>query len=120
MTTRTTLLLLAITVLPAGCALRPADPPAVDAPAEGDVAQLLEKKFQEAAKGYRLVQKNGRTLYCRREPIIGSTIPTAQCLTEAQLRLQVENMDELRDRVRTTNSCALRRTGGGGRDCGGG
>jgi hypothetical protein len=29
-------------------------------------------------------------------------------------------MDELRDRVRTTNSCALRRTGGGGRDCGGG
>jgi len=58
-------------------------------------------------------------LYCARDGH-RSSIPTTQCLTEAQRRLPVENMDELRDRVRTTNSCALRRTGGGGRDCGGG
>ena len=62
---------------------------------------------------------NGRTLYCARDGH-RSSIPTTQCLTEAQRRLPVENMDELRDRVRTTNSCALRRTSGGGRDCGGG
>jgi hypothetical protein len=117
MTTRTALLLLAAAALLGGCASQPAELPSVDAQAGGDTAQRLEKKFQEAARDYRLVQRDGRTLYCKHEKVIGSTIPITQCLTEAQLRLQVENMDELRDRLRTTNKCALLRTGGGGRGC---
>lgn len=119
MTTRTVLMPLAAAALLGGCASQPTGLPPAEARAEGDAVQRLEKQFQEAAKSYKLVQKDGRTLYCKREKVIGSTIPTTQCLTEPQLRLQVENMDELRDRVRTTNRCALLRTGGGGRGCGG-
>ena len=117
MTTRTALLLLAAAASIGGCASRPAALPPVDALGGGDTAQRLEKQFQEAAKDYRLVQRDGRTLYCKHEKVIGSTIPVTQCLTETQLLLQVENMDELRDRMRTTNKCALLRTGGGGRGC---
>jgi hypothetical protein len=117
MTTRTILLLLAAPALLCGCASRPADAPPVDAPAPGDATQRLEREFQDAARDYRRVQRDGRTLYCKHEKVIGSGIPITQCLTETQLRLQVENMDELRDRVRTTNRCALQSTGGGGRGC---
>ena len=119
MTTRTTLWLLAATALLGGCASPLPASPTADVQPDGETAGLLEKKFQEAARSYKLVEKDGRRLYCKREKVIGSTIPTTQCLTEAQLRLQVENMDELRDRVRTSNKCALLRTGGGGRGCGG-
>jgi len=76
---------------------------------ETDTAAALEKKFREAAKGYKVVQKNGKTLYCKREKVIGSTIPTMQCLSEAQLRLQVEQMDDLRERMRTGAKCTLSR-----------
>ena len=117
MTTRTALLLLVATAGLGGCVSQPAGPPPDVAPASGDTAQRLEKLFHEAAKDYRLVQRDGRALYCKREKVIGTTIPVTQCLTETQLRLQVENMDELRDRMRTTNKCALLRTGGGGRGC---
>ena len=33
-------------------------------------------------KGYKVVQRDGQTLYCKREKVIGSTIPTMQCMTE--------------------------------------
>ena len=121
MTTRTTLLMLTSTaVLLAGCASQSArDQPESGANAGPAVApQVLEKKFQEAAKGYKVVEKDGRTLYCKREKVIGSTIPTLQCMTEAQLRLQVENMEDLRGRMRNSAKCTLGRSGGGG-GCGG-
>lgn len=116
--------LLTVAVLLAGCASSPealpptvAETPAPEAQAAQDAA--LEKKFQEAARGYRLVEKDGKTLYCKREKVIGSTIPTLQCLSEAQLRLQVENMEEMRDRLRNGSRCTLGRSGGGGGACGG-
>jgi hypothetical protein len=74
--------------------------PAAAATAEADTAAGLEKKFQDAARSYKVVQKDGKTLYCKREKVMGSTIPTLQCITEAQLRIQVENTDELRQRMR--------------------
>jgi hypothetical protein len=110
--TRSFLVLATAVVLLGACASQPAEPPPAASP------QQLEKKFQEAAKGYKVVQKDGKTLYCRREKVLGSTIPTMQCLSEAQLRLQVENMEEMRGRMRSSAKCTLGRDGAGG-GCGG-
>jgi hypothetical protein len=101
------------TVAPA-TALAPAVAQVDAAKTETNTAEALEKKFREAAKGYKVVERNGKTLYCKREKVIGSTIPTLQCMTEAQLRLQVEQMDDLRERMRTGSKCTL------GRGCSGG
>jgi|SRR5690349_885172 hypothetical protein len=117
MTTRATLLLLAGTaVLLCGCAAPSArDPPASGENAKpADAHQVLEKKFQEAARGYKLIEKNGQMLYCKRETLIGSTIPTTQCMTEERLRLQVEYDQQMRDRMRTGARCAVGHRGGAG------
>jgi hypothetical protein len=87
--------------------------PGAEARTEADAASQLEKKFQEAAKGYKIVQRDGKTMYCKKDKVIGSTIPTLQCITEAQLRLQVEQMDDLRQRMRGGARCTL------GSGCGG-
>src|SRR5687767_15694401 len=120
-----TVLLAAGVSLVAACASSPADAPApaappVAAPApaaapaaaasleskpEADAATLAEKKFQEAARSYRMVQKDGKTMYCKKEKPINSTIPRMQCVTESQLRLEVEQMDEMRDRMRNSGRC---------------
>ena len=99
----------------AACASQPAEKsaapsaPASSAPAaaavaakptEGDTAAAMEKKFQDAARSYKTVQKDGKTMYCKRERVLGSTIPTMQCLTEAQLRNQVEATEEIKNRMR--------------------
>ncbi|HEU4779055.1 MAG TPA: hypothetical protein VFS58_04155 [Steroidobacteraceae bacterium] len=76
---------------------------------EGDTAAALEKKFQDAARGYKVVERDGKTLYCKREKVIGSTIPTMQCMTESQLRNQVETMEDMRDRMRSNAKCTLSR-----------
>ena len=107
------LMLLATSVVLGACASQPTHTPAQSSP------QQLEKKFQDAAKGYKVVQKEGKTMYCRKEKVIGSTIPTMECMSEAQLRLQVENMEELRARMRSGAKCTLGRDGGGGGGCGG-
>src|ERR1044071_4347388 len=60
------------------------------ATAENEAAASLEKKFRDAARGYKTVQKDGQTLYCKREKEIGTTIPRMRCMTEAQLRNEVE------------------------------
>lgn len=86
---------------PTAPAQQPATAPtAAAATTEADTAAGLEKRFQEAARSYKVVQKDGKTMYCKREKVMGSTIPTLQCITEAQLRNQVENTDELRQRMR--------------------
>ena len=97
-------------------ATAPAAPPAASAEAmpEADAATLAEKKFQEAARSYRKVEKDGKTMYCKKEKPINSTIPRLQCISESQLRLEVEQMDDLRDRMRNSSRC----THGAG--CGGG
>jgi hypothetical protein len=67
---------------------------------EGDTASAMEKKFRETARNYKTVQKDGKTMYCKRERVIGSTIPTMQCFTETQLRNQIEATEELKKRMR--------------------
>ena len=131
---RTVLLAAGVSLL-AACASQPADAPASSAPVsapdsapaapatsaapvaaaaaaaspeakpEADAASLAEKKFQEAARSYRMVQKDGKTMYCKKEKPINSTIPRMQCISESELRLQVEQMDELRDRMRNSSRC---------------
>ena len=54
-----------------------------------------------------MVEKNGETMYCKKEKPIGSTIPRMQCITEGQLRLQVEQMDQLREKMRNSSRCTL-------------
>jgi hypothetical protein len=79
--------------------------PTAEAKPEADAASQFEKKFQEAAKSYRAVQKDGQTMYCKKEKPINSTIPRVQCITESQLRLQVEQMEQTRDRLRNSSRC---------------
>jgi hypothetical protein len=89
---------------------QPAAPANSAATAEGVVASALEKKFQEAARSYKMVERDGKTLYCKREKVMGSTIPTMQCLTETQLRNQVESTEELKRRMNRSGGCV--QTGG--------
>lgn len=124
MTSRTNFLLLtASAALLGACASQPdevrAPQPQSAAMTDAQQADYRERKFQEVARNYKLVQKEGRTFYCKQEKVIGSSIPTLQCLSEAQLRLQVENMDELRERMRSSAKCTMGREGGGGGGCGG-
>jgi Skp family chaperone for outer membrane proteins len=92
---------------PAAPVAAPAAAPAPAANAEKDTADTLEKKFQDAAKSYRVVEKDGKTLYCKREKVMGSTIPANVCLTESQLRNQVETMEDARNRMRNNGRCTM-------------
>jgi len=91
---------------------KPTTPASGEAPAphwsgatEAEVAAALDKKFEEAARGYVKLKKDGVLMFCKRYRVIGSSIPTIQCITEAQLRNQVENMDQYRDRMRNIGKC---------------
>jgi hypothetical protein len=64
-------------------------------PKEGS---LLEMKFQRAAKQYdQMYLYQGQTVYCMR----GATrsLPPTECITEAALRLQVDNTQRSRNAV---------------------
>ncbi len=93
-----------------GPGAQPAPPPPTQqapssAAAEKDTASAMEKRFQDAARSYKVVERDGKTLYCKREKRIGTTIPTMNCMTEAELRLQVESMEDYRNRARNSARC---------------
>jgi hypothetical protein len=44
-------------------------------------------------------------LFCKKRKEIGSNIATIQCITEAQLRNQVETMEDYRQRRRDAAKC---------------
>jgi hypothetical protein len=69
---------------------------------EAEVAAELDRKFEEAAKHFTKLKKDDQIMYCKRYRMIGSMIPTIQCITEAELRKQVEDNEQLRDRMRQT------------------
>jgi hypothetical protein len=92
---------------PAASAAPAAAAASPEAKPEADAAAALEKKFQEAARSYRAVQKDGKTMYCKKERPVNSTIPRVQCITESQLRLQVEQMEQTRDRMRNSSRCTM-------------
>ena len=117
---------MAVTLL-AGCATSskavapataPAAPATAQAPAENaDPMAGMDKKFRDAAKSYQVVKRDDKTLYCRREMSIGSNIATMRCLTEGELRNQIQVTEELEARTRKGgggNCTRLGNCGGGG------
>lgn len=67
---------------------------------EAEVAKTLDEKFREAAKSFVKLKRDDQVMFCKRYRDIGSNIPTLHCITEAELRKQVEDSDELRDQMR--------------------
>ena len=75
---------------------------ALTACATGPRTPLLEKKFQRAASTYQKYDVKGQTVYCKKgEPAISTRLPGLQCVTEAQLRADVENFERTRHRIET-------------------
>jgi hypothetical protein len=98
-------------------------PPAVDAmPAVEDRQEVvadLDKMVAEAAVSFNKVERNGVLYFCKRERQIGSNISKLKCLTESQLRVEVETMAKIRDDMRNRmGKCTAGRAGQGG-PCGG-
>jgi hypothetical protein len=84
---------------------------------EAEVAAALDKKFQEAAKQFVQLKRDDQVMFCKRYRDIGSMIPTLHCITEAELRKQVEDSDELRDQLRRKmGRCVLGPGCGAGQD----
>jgi hypothetical protein len=105
---------LACAVLMAACASAPKEAatpaeaqkkPVWAVATEAETAAALDQKFQQAAKGYVKLKKDGVLLFCKKQREIGSNIPTIHCLTESQLRNQVETMDDYRQRRRDAAKC---------------
>jgi hypothetical protein len=75
---------------------------------EAEVVAGLDKKFQEAAKYYVQVKRNDQLMFCKRYREMGSSIRTLHCITEAELRKQVEDSDQVRDQLRNSvGKCTL-------------
>jgi len=95
----------AFTTTPATNATRPPPPPGQrrykwSRATEEDVAAQLDKKFEEAAKSYVKLKRNDEVMFCKRYREMGSSIRTLHCITEAELRKQVEDSDEVRQQMR--------------------
>ena len=112
------LLLLGIAALAlAACAGRPpaADEASISRPGgkghdwkpvtEAEVAAELDANLVEAAKPFVKLRKDGEIVFCKRFKEMGSNIPAIRCITQAQLRTQVEDMEQYRDRMRNTGKC---------------
>jgi hypothetical protein len=69
-------------------------------PTEEEVAAALEKKYRDAASDFVTLKKDGELRFCKRYREIGSSIARINCITEAELRTQVDNMTQYRDDMR--------------------
>jgi hypothetical protein len=77
---------------------------------EAEVAAALDKKFQEAAKSYVQLKRDNQIMFCKKYREMGSSIRTLHCVTEAELRKQVEDSDELREQMRNkVGKCVMGR-----------
>jgi hypothetical protein len=81
---------------------------------EAEVAAALDAEFQNAAKGFVKLKRDGKIVFCKRYRDVGSNIPTLKCITEAQLRVQVENMTKYREDMRNKAGRCTRGVGCGG------
>ena len=77
------------------CATQPAAPP-VTRQVPVDSSNVVD--VQKA--GYKLVNKDGKQLYCRIDPITGSRIQTrTTCMTEREMSAQAEATRESMERI---------------------
>ena len=123
MSTRSVLLsgLLAVFIGASGCSSSP--PPAVAAEAAQEQKQvdvaMIDKKVAEAATRLSKIERDGVVYYCKRSRPMGSNITRLNCMTEAQLRTEVETTVQNRDDMRNKmGKCTAGRAGHGG-PCGG-
>lgn len=66
----------------------------------------IDRKVAEAKKEYMQVDKDGQTLYCKREPKLGTRLPQYLCLSEAELINRVRSNEDLVDRGRLPKPCS--------------
>jgi hypothetical protein len=84
-----------------------AQPTAAGQPTAGDPRLVPDKELIK--KGYHVVKRGDKLLYCRTQTTTGSMIPTTACLTESQARwLEQQNDQQAQD---------LRTQPRGGRNC---
>jgi len=74
--------------------------PAWSVPTEEEVSKALEKKYLDASRDFVALKKDGELRFCKKYREIGSSISRINCLTEAELRTQVDNMTQYRDDMR--------------------
>lgn len=87
-----------------------AQPAAAGQPTAGDQRAIPNKELVK--KGYSVVSRGNKLLYCRTQTTTGSMIPTTACLTESQARwLEQQNEQQAKD---------LLKPSGGVRNCPGG
>jgi hypothetical protein len=94
--------LAAAVLLLQGCAGTPkgaAAPPAKQDLSKTELNEQLDPAVAEAAKGYERVMKNGELFFCKREQPIGSKMWTTRCVTEVQLKEQVEDAKKFQSDV---------------------
>jgi hypothetical protein len=106
----TSLLLAASGLMLVACATPKKDEakPKWDVATEEEVAKALDLAVAKAAKNFVQLKKDGVLMFCKRYRRIGSNLPTITCLTEAQLRAEVENMQKYRDDMRMKSGrCTL-------------
>jgi hypothetical protein len=85
----------------AACASKPAEPP-VTKRVKVDASNIAEAQ----AAGYRIVNQDGKTLYCRKSFVTGSRLDTkTSCLTAAQwAELSRSSGTVVRDMGRTSQT----------------
>jgi type IV pilus biogenesis protein CpaD/CtpE len=74
---------------------------------EAEVAAEIDANLIKPAKDFVKLRKDGEIVFCKRVREVGSNIPTLKCITQAQLRVQVEDMDQYRKGMRTIGKCPL-------------
>jgi hypothetical protein len=81
---------------------------------EAEVAAVLDKELMEAARDLVKLKKGDELMFCKRYREVGSNIPTLKCITEAQLRVRVQNMTNYREEMRNKSGKCTRGVGCGG------
>jgi hypothetical protein len=114
-------LLSLVTILLVACAAKtPApDPKAIEPiaatePADAVSQTAADRRFAEETRGYKVVERKGKKLYCRSERASGSNLRTTNCFSESELRARVESAEAYR-RASKPSVCAPNdpRCGGG-------
>jgi len=67
---------------------------------EAEVAAEIDAPLVEAAKDFVKLRKDGEIVFCKNVKEIGTSIRRIKCITQAQLRAQVEDNDQYRDSMR--------------------
>jgi len=65
-----------------------------------DELRKLDYKYLQASEDFVKLKKDDALMFCKRYRVIGSNIATIQCITEGELRTQVDNMTKYRDDMR--------------------